>query len=267
MTESEFVIHTEAMRRDGFAILPGSLTHDECDAARRELDRLWADREPGGFECLFNKARIFERFYQIPTLLRFIRHFLGEDAFMSSMHGSILEPGSGAGGLHADGAITGHLRDASMAVADGGRRITSHVIALNTIHCISDFTSSNGATQLVPGSHLNELLEIPEGSIDKACIAAATRGSTIVFNANAWHGTSENRTAERRHAVLSPWRRFWTRGEYELPRLVRPDVLERAGADGRRIFAIDALEPYLELWQWDRRTGAPKTEYQGLQRP
>ena len=267
MTESEFADNTEAMRRDGYAVLPGTFTHDECEAARREFDRLWADRESGGLECLFNKAHIFERFYQIPTVLRFIRHFLGEDAIMSTMHGSIVEPGSDSEGLHADGSITGHLRSPSLAAADGGRRITSHAISLTTIFCISDFTSSNGATQLVPGSHLKESVEIPEGSIENARTAEAERGSTIVLNANIWHGKSKNWTNQRRYAVVISWRRFWTRGEYALPRLVRPDVLERAGLEGRKIFAIEALEPYLESWQWDRSTGGPRTEFRELKRP
>ncbi len=93
MTNSEFEAQ-EMVHRDGYAVLPNSLTPDKCETARRELDRLWPDRDTGGFECLFNRARIFERFYQIPKLLRFIRHFLGGDAFMSSVHSSILEPGS-----------------------------------------------------------------------------------------------------------------------------------------------------------------------------
>jgi ectoine hydroxylase-related dioxygenase (phytanoyl-CoA dioxygenase family) len=267
MTESEFANHTDAMRRDGYVILPGSVTDDECEAARRELERLWPARESGGSECLFNKARIFERFYQIPTVLRFIRHFLGEDAFMNSMHSSIVEPGAEAGDVHADGSISGHLRGVSAAAADADRRITSHVISLTTIYCISDFTRSNGATQLVPGSHLHESYQIPEGTLENSRQIEAERGSAIVLNANIWHGTSRNETDQRRYAVVIPWRRFWTRGEYALSRIVRPDVLQRAGAEGRKIFAIDAVEAYLESWQWDRSTGGPKAEFRGLERP
>ena len=267
MTESEFADHTEAMRRDGYAILPGSVSDDECEAARRELDRLWPDRESEQLECLFNKARIFERFYQIPIVLRFIRHFLGEDAFMNSLHSSIVEPGADEGVLHSDGSISGHLRGTSMAAADGGRRITSHVISLTTIYCISDFTRGNGATQLVPGSHLHESNDIPEGPLESGCLVEAKRGSAIVLNANLWHGTSKNETDQRRYAVVIPWRRFWTRGEYALARVVRPDVLQRAGVEGRKIFAIEALEQYLESWQWDRSTGRPKPEFRRLERP
>ena len=67
--------------------------------------------------------------------------------------------------------------------------------------------------------------------------------------------------------MVIPWRRFWTRGEYALARIVRPDVLERAGVEGRKIFAIEALEQYLESWQWDRSTGGPKAEFRGPRTP
>ena len=121
------------------------LTEYECDAARVELEQLAEHSEQGGLECLFNKARVFERVYQIPDLLRLIRHFLGPDAILSGADGSIIEPGKGGDGLHADGALTGHLRPRSQAAVDEGSRVTSHALGLNTIFCISDFNLTNGA--------------------------------------------------------------------------------------------------------------------------
>lgn len=266
MTEEEFAGHVEAMQRDGYAILPGILTMDECDVARDELDRLVDKREQGGFECLFNKARIFERIYQAPLLLKFIRYFLGADALLSSMHGSIVAPGEGGGGLHADGMITGHLRERSLAPADANSRIISHLVALNSIICISEFTDDNGATELVPGSHKYPGVDRPPNAEADARIAVAARGSAVVFNANTWHGTSKNRSAAPRYAVLNPWRRQWTRCEYELARIVDPEVLARAGEEGKIIFGIGALPPYLERWQWEREEGRPNAESSHLRR-
>ena len=266
MTEDEFARHVECMRQDGFAILPNILTERECDAAHDALDRLEPDRAQGSCECLFNKDRAFERIYQVPDLLKFIRYFLGADALLSSMHGSILAPGVGGGALHADGAITGHNRDASLAPADAGFRITSHVVALNCIVCISEFTDQNGATELVPGSHLHPTLDRPADAEVRAKPAVAERGSVVVFNANTWHGPSKNRSDLPRYAALNPWRRYWTRCEYELARVVAPEVLARAGEEGQVIFGIGACPPYLEIWQWDRNSGRPKEEAAHLQR-
>ncbi len=266
MTGGEFDRHCENVEKDGYTVLPAALTGEECDAATVELERLAAEKDRGGLECVFNKAPVFERAYQVPSVLGLLRHYLGGDAVLCSVHGSVIEPGQGGGGLHADGEVTGHLRSRSQAAADKGRRITSHAMSINTIYCVGKFTATNGATQLVPGSHKVESLEIPEDAVEQARIIEAERGSAILFHANIWHGSSKNRSSQRRYAMIAPWRRNWSRGPYELCRMVEPEVLERAGAEGKRVFGFDALQPYLELWQWDRETGEPKPEFRELKR-
>ncbi|MDP6984560.1 MAG: phytanoyl-CoA dioxygenase family protein [Candidatus Latescibacteria bacterium] len=265
MQDNDFRHHVTHVVEQGYTILPLLLTSEECAEAVVQLDRLYALRDRGGLELIFNKARIFERLYQIAPFLRIVRHFLGDDALLSSMHGSVLGPGEGKGGLHADGSITGHNRARSMADDDGGERITSHVLALNTIWCISEFTDTNGATRLLPKSHLHTSLEMPKGGLERSVIARAPQGSVIVFNVNTWHGPSHNQTQAPRYAVLNPWRRHWTRCEYEMAEVVDPQVLERAGEE-RRIFGIDAEAPYVERWQWDRDKGGPTADHAHLAR-
>ena len=264
MTDTEFEAHVERLTEDGYTVLPGMLTNDECYTATEELERLVKDKERGGMECVFNKARVFERIYQLPDHLRLIRHFLGSDARLGGAHGRILEPGKGDGGLHADGAVTGHLRVRSQAPFDEGRRIISHVLGLNNIFCISEFTSTNGATRVVPGSHRIESPEISDLAVDEARIIEAERGSVIVFISIIWHGTSKNTTAGKRYSVVSPWGRSWSKGAYDISSIVKPDVLERAGDEGRLIFGLDSRAAYLEHWQWDRKTGEPKPEFAEL---
>ncbi len=259
--------HTRAIATDGFTIMPGLLTSKECSEARRELEARHPDRGVGGFELLFNKARVFERLYQLPDLLQVVRHFVGQDALLSAVYGSVVQPGEGGRGLHSDAGISGHNREESLADDDRGKRVTSHVLAVNVIFCISEFTATNGATEIVPGSHTYEYLDVPEEAYDRAITAAAPQGAGIVFNVNTWHGQTLNQTTEPRYAVLSPWRRRWTKSEYEMARIVAPDVLERAGDDGPVIFGLPAQPPYIERWQWDFEHGGPKKEFAHLERP
>ncbi|MDE2846644.1 MAG: phytanoyl-CoA dioxygenase family protein [Gemmatimonadota bacterium] len=266
MTDESFQAHVLDLKVEGYTILTDQLTAEECAEARRELEARYPDRERGGLEWLFNKARVFERFYQLPDLLRLVRHFLGPDALLSAVYGSVVMPGEGGHGLHSDSGITGHNREASMPEADEGRRITSHPIAFNVIFCLSPFTGINGATELVPGSHRYEYLNVPDSAYDNARTAVAPEGSLVLFDVNTWHGTTKNQTDEPRYAVLSPWRRRWTKCEYEMARVVKPDVLERAGEDGPVIFGFQAQSPYTELWQWDREEGGPKPEFSHLRR-
>ncbi len=258
MADDDIESDGQNLRQQGFIVLPPQLTAAQCDEAATQLDRLEQARERGGFELLFNKAPIFEQFFRVAPVLDLVRHVLGADALLSAMHGSLLLPGEGGGGLHADGIITGHTRPTSISAVDDGTRVTSHVMALNTIWCISDFTATNGATRLVPGSHLHPGLDIPSGAENRATTIEAPRGSVILFDVNTWHGPSENRSDANRYAVLNPWRRHWQRCEYEMAHVVDPGVLERAGAE-RVIFGLDAVSPSDERWRWDATTGKPKS--------
>ena len=270
MIEQDFRDHVLRVKLDGYTVLPDLLTGEECDESRQQLDRLSEEAEcqpgasVGGFNNLFNKARVFERIYQLTDLLQVLRYFLGEDAVLSGAYGSIRPPGAKAGGLHSDGSQTGHNR--ILSEADNGRRITSHVLGLNVIFCISDFTRTNGATHLIPGSFQYDSFRPPPPPVPGQMMVEATRGSALVFNYNTWHGASENRGQESRYAFLSPWRRQWLRPENELSRIVDPEVLERAGENGKKVFGISALAPYLEAWQWDRPAGGPKPGWEHLRR-
>lgn len=253
------------MNLDGYTVLPNVFTEEECDEAQAQLEQL-TDADAPALECLFNKAQIFERIYQVPELLRYVRYFLGEDAILSGAYGSIRHPGAGSGGLHSDGAITGPNRRQSMPLADGDRRITSHVLGLNLIFCISEFTVANGATHVVPGSYKIPDIEVPQPPVHGLRPVEAARGSVLVFNINTWHGASAHTGEAPRYALLTPWRRCWLRSEYDLALMVKEDVLERAGEEGATIFGLSSRIPYLEGRQWDRSTGAPKAEWAHLHR-
>ncbi len=272
MTFEEHVLRIELL---GNTILPNVLTPEECDEACRELARV-VDEErglPGSTHTahgawaynLMNKARIFERIYQAPELLRLIRHFLGDDAVLSGAMGRIVLPGAPAQGLHFDGSLTGPFRDS--APADRGLRCVSHVFGLNVIWCLTDFRADNGATRLAPGSHRLPTREIPRDAPPPGeTIVEAPRGSVAVFNIATWHGQSEHRGTEPRVALITPWRRSWVRAEADLSRMVSPEVLERAGPEGRTIFGFTARPPYVERWKWDAGAGRPRPEWAHLER-
>jgi ectoine hydroxylase-related dioxygenase (phytanoyl-CoA dioxygenase family) len=88
----------------------------------------------------------------------------------------------------------------------------------------------------------------------------------VLFNIATWHGASAHGGARPRYAVMTPWRRSWLRPEVDLSRMVRPDVLGRAGPEGRVIFGFNSRPPYTERWQWDPHRGRPRPEWRPLER-
>lgn len=197
-------------------------------------------------------------------MLRLLRHFLGADAVLSSVQGRVVRPGAPAQSLHFDGGYTGPYRPTPDA--DEGRRITGHVLSMNAIFALTAFTRENGATRVVPGTHRRASREVPTNHPPGERVVPMARGSALVFDVAMWHGASANRSGEDRLAVMTPWRRSWMRPEHDLSRVVRPDVLERAGPEGRTIFGFASRPPYTERWQWDGERGRPRPSWSHLDR-
>jgi ectoine hydroxylase-related dioxygenase (phytanoyl-CoA dioxygenase family) len=272
MDEPTFRQHVLALDLHGYTVVEGLLTPAECDEARAALERIFAEERelpgaphgPHGAQAygLMNKAPVFERVYQLPSLLRLVRHFLGEDAVLSSIQAHRVHPGAPAQGLHYDGSITGPFK--SNAAADRGRRIVDHTLGLNVAFCISAYTRANGATRVVPGSHRCPETSVPRGAAPGETIVEAPRGAAVIWDIATWHGASANRSEEVRYAVMTPWRRGWIRPEADLTRMVDAAVLERAGEEGRRVFGFSSRAPYVDRWQWDAAQGRPKEPWAHL---
>src|SRR5260370_22471902 len=91
-----------ALDLHGSTALEGLLTPAECDEAHAELERIFAAEQdlpgaPHGPHAaqaynLMNKALVFERLYQLPPLLRLVRHFLGDGAVLSSIQARRVPP-------------------------------------------------------------------------------------------------------------------------------------------------------------------------------
>ena len=61
MTRDEFDEHVLRIQLDGYTVLPGLLTSDECEQARKELNSL--SEKNMWLGNLFNKGQIFEIVY------------------------------------------------------------------------------------------------------------------------------------------------------------------------------------------------------------
>jgi ectoine hydroxylase-related dioxygenase (phytanoyl-CoA dioxygenase family) len=272
MDEAAFQRHILALDLHGYTVVEGLLSPGECDEARAALERIFAEERelPGaphgahGAQAygLMNQAPVSERLYQLPSLLRLVRHFLGEDAVLSSIQAHRVHPGAPAQGLHYDGSITGPFKSAP--AADRGRRIVGHTLGLNVAFCISAYTCANGATRVVPGSHRSLETSVPRGPVPGETIVEAPRGAAVIWDIATWHGASANSSDEVRYAVMTPWRRSWIRPEADLTRMVHADVLERTGEEGQRIFGFSSRSPYVDRWQWDGARGRPTEEWAHL---
>jgi len=127
-----------------------------------------------------------------PRLLVFVNHVLGGSFKLSSLNARSTNPHAPeAQPLHTD---MGRLPD------DRGPSV------FNSVWLLDDFTPDNGATRVVPRSHLwarlpQQSIRDPKAPYPGELIVTAPAGSLIVYNAHIWHGGTANRTARHRRAL------------------------------------------------------------------
>lgn len=202
-------LHLARLERDGYTILERVIDPSLLDAIAGELARLERDLsiKPGRniFEGLrtariYNllaRGKVFEAIPEHPSVLPIVERVLDPGCLISSLSSIAIGPGEDAQPLHADDQYIPLPRP--------------HVpIVCNTIWALTDFTSDNGATRLVPGSHVWE--GIPElGRTYDTVAAEMPRGSVLVYNGSLWHGGGANRTGDRRVGVAMNYCAGWMR--------------------------------------------------------
>jgi ectoine hydroxylase-related dioxygenase (phytanoyl-CoA dioxygenase family) len=191
--------HVSAIDRDGYTIVEDAIEPDLVDALAEDLRRLEDVHGilPAGnsFEGahtvrIYNLLARGELYQSIPVhehVLPVVERVLDRGCLVSSLSSIAILPGERAQPIHADDQVIPldkpHLP-----------------VVCNSMWALSDFTPANGATRLVPGSHLAD--HSPEYGTPYDSIAAEMpSGSVLIWHGSLWHGGGANRTSERRIGI------------------------------------------------------------------
>lgn len=139
---------------------------------------------------LTNKGEVFDAVYLQPNLLTAVSHILQRPFKLHSLNGHDPLPNAGLQALHADWGQGG----------DG----SYHVV--NSMWMLDDFTTDNGATRLIPGSHripgkIGDHIEDRMADHPDQIHFTGPAGSVAVFNGSAWHGSYTNHSRRPRRTL------------------------------------------------------------------
>ena len=110
-------------------------------------------------------------------------------------------------------------------------------VQCNTMWAMTDFTVENGATRIVPGSHLIEGKQTYEDDDPRIIRAEMERGSMFFYSGKVYHGAAANRSDEVRQGINITYCVGWVRQEenqylstpLEVARTLDPDLLKLMG--------------------------------------
>ena len=226
----------------GFVVLENCMGVDLLRQLRKQISDISAvegDRAGHEFRTeaharrlanLVDKGEVFRRAIVLPPVVECVRHVLGPQVKLSSLNARSADPnGDVPQLLHVDMSA---LRD------EHGYWVC------NTIWMLDDFTTVNGATRVIPGSHKwgrrpQDVLENPLAPHPEEILVLGSAGSIAVMNAHGWHGGTANRTAAPRLAMHAFYcRRDKPQQQYQ-KQLLRPDVQDSLSPELREMLALD----------------------------
>jgi ectoine hydroxylase-related dioxygenase (phytanoyl-CoA dioxygenase family) len=215
-----------AVNEFGFAIATDLLDGDTCRALVSEVDRVEREREIGfgtsefeGFHTrrIFNLIARGEAFRALvidPAMLGVIEALLGDGFLLSGTTSMHISPGETAQLLHADDGMISLPRP--------------HVATMvTTLWALSDFHPGNGATLLVPGSHLEKEMPRP-GEKHEFIAVEMPAGSALILHGSTWHGGGTNSTRdEERYGLSVQYVAGWCRQQQNLMLGTEREIVSR----------------------------------------
>jgi len=219
-----------------------------------------------------NKGQVFVDLLEDHTYMDLIHHVLGNEFLISSFTANIARPGGVRMPLHTDqwwlpqptrraqrdvpaGSIT------RTQFGDPGGDDATHIAPPavgNVIFMLDDFTEDNGATHVVPGSHL--IGRHPDPEIDtnvKSIQACGPAGTALITDGRVWHGTGANASNASRHAVLITFCGPQFRSQENFVAGTRKEVVDKASAEVRALLGF-------KVWWGYGRVEHPTDEFISL---
>jgi ectoine hydroxylase-related dioxygenase (phytanoyl-CoA dioxygenase family) len=202
-------MHKERIGRDGYTILERVIEHELLDALAADLvgleglygvkpsDNSFEGSKTIRIYNLLAFGKLYEAIPVHPNVLPVVERVLDAGCLVSSLSSISIGPGESAQPIHADDQLIPLTKPHVPTVC-------------NTMWALTDFTAANGATRLVPGSHVRD--HNPDyGAPYDSVAAEMPAGSVLVWHGSLWHGGGANTTGERRVGIAMNYCAGWIR--------------------------------------------------------
>ncbi len=199
MDEATRRAHLDRIGREGYTILEGVIEPELVDGLAADLLRLEKELavEPSRNEFegtrtlrIYNLLRHGESFERVPVhpeVLPIVEGVLDPGCLVSSLSSIAIEPGETPQPIHADDQLIPLTKPHAPVVC-------------NTMWALTDFTQENGATRVIPRSHVAD--HSPRyGQHYESVAAEMPKGSVLLWHGSLWHGGGANRSSQRRVGI------------------------------------------------------------------
>lgn len=244
-----------ALQFDGVFVLESVVPEDICETraglaekalelVREEIgvSRLSVAGESGVVRVPLRFFREFALLLEVPDVVAIVERVIGESAICHLINAIVLEPRSDSKNSGFNDLFQSRLH------RDFPRFLGGKPLSINSFYCLTDFTSVNGSTRFLVGSHQKEGQTASDRDQSPVSVHAPA-GSAIIFDSTIWHSGGTNVTSEPRIGVNVQWTHHWMKQQIDLVRVLgssrcgdfSPAVQQRLGYNSQ---VVTSLQEY-----------------------
>lgn len=232
----------DRLERDGYVILEGVLGNDELAELTTALAPFERGRRSGRNEfegtqstrvySLAAKGDVFRRLAEHPRVMDVLDRLLLPGFLLSTLQSIRLHPGETVQPWHQD--------DSFYLVPAPRPRL-----AISAIWAIEEFGDDNGATEVIPGSHLAPPDAAPDDTSQTIVKATMPAGSVVLFDGRTWHRGGANRSTRTRLAISPQYCQPWLRPQESQLLIVPPAAAVHCSARMRSMLGYSIHPPFI----------------------
>jgi ectoine hydroxylase-related dioxygenase (phytanoyl-CoA dioxygenase family) len=241
--------HAQRIRQDGFTVIEDFLDADGLARFREGLAPFMGSHHGRndfeGFKTeriytLVARGKVFEEIAADERLMALIGRFLQPNFLLSASHAISLEPGETPQSVHSDDNFYRQTRPRPP-------------IGISVIGAVDAFTQANGATEVIPGSHL---WGEPGGDgrpTDPAELEAMLvpmeipAGAAIVFAGTLLHRGGANVTDQPRLAFTNQYCEPWARPQENFWLSVPKEMVREMSPAAQKLLGYEIASPFLGM--------------------
>lgn len=219
----------EGLRNVGYAIVANVLDQSFLESTRTALysaqksilaaigeERLKRAGELGVLRLMMKYESHFIKFLEIPEVIAVIDQVVSETAILHLQNGLIL-PSFPLNAVPNVFQNRFHM--------DFPRLLNGYICSVNTMFAIDEFTTTNGGTLLVPGTHQKAPAPSPKYLQAHAIAVECPAGSMIVFDSTLWHAAGANLSGKDRLAINHQFTRSYIKQQVDYVRALGDEVI------------------------------------------
>lgn len=184
---------------EGYCVLEGLLDSSEADRLDEIARSLITQSGYGKLEGALNYVPELAPLCMHPAIVEIAEHLLGQDFYLANNACFMqCQPGAPAGGFHSDWPA--HRIP---------QPFPTWPMLMQTMWMLTDFTVENGATRIVPGSHLLGRPPQPGEAEEQEIAVVGKKGSVFVWHNALWHQSGPNTSSDQHrmgaNVAYIPW--------------------------------------------------------------